>query len=105
MGYWTPKGVEPKDYDDDDCIVLHLSISIALLTARVLRIAPDHSNSYRVGVYTLKRYRQLQVKDLPKVLTWRQRAIDCIYYIHTNIHTYIRTCVPTYIGLQCILCV
>ena len=24
-----------------------------------------------VGVYTPKRYRQLQVKDLPKVLTWR----------------------------------
>jgi len=35
------------------------------------RSAPDHSNWHCIGVYTPKRYRQLQVKDLPKVPTWQ----------------------------------
>ena len=52
-------------------IVLYLSISIALLTACAFQSAPDHSNLHGIGVYTPKRYRQLQVKDLPKIPTWR----------------------------------
>ena len=35
------------------------------------RSAPDHSIWHCAGVYTPKHYRQLQVKDLPKVPTWR----------------------------------
>jgi len=34
------------------------------------RTATDHSDWHSVGVYSPKRYRQLQVKDLPRVLTW-----------------------------------
>ena len=50
------------------CIALYLSISIALFTAWTF---PDHSNWHCVGDYKTKRYRQLQVKDLPKFPTWR----------------------------------
>ena len=35
------------------------------------RSAPDHSNLHCVRVYTPKCNRKLQVKDLPKVPTWR----------------------------------
>src|SRR6218665_1724356 len=50
--------------------VLYLSISIALLTrAFQKRSRPQQLNC--VGVYTPKRHRQLQVKDLPKIRTWR----------------------------------
>ena len=53
--------------------LLYLSISVALLTAWTFQ---KHSqlqigNWHCVGVYTPKCYRQLQVKDLPMVLTWQ----------------------------------
>ena len=53
-----------------DCIVLYLSISIALLTAWAFQKCARSQHWYCVRVNTPKRYRQLQVKDLPKVLTW-----------------------------------
>jgi len=28
MGHWTPTGVEPKDYDDDDVVNEHVSKSL-----------------------------------------------------------------------------
>ena len=43
-------------------------------SASPFRSAPDHSNWHCVGVYTPKRYRQLQAKDLPKIPTLAAKA-------------------------------
>src|SRR6218665_1485389 len=60
----------------DACFVLYCILFVHFYSAfnsqpELFRSAPDHSNWHCVGVYTPKRYRQLQVKDLPKVPTWR----------------------------------
>src|SRR6218665_1707494 len=52
-------------------VVLLLFISIALLTASVLQESSRPQKLTLCRVYTPKRFRQLQVKDLPKVPTWR----------------------------------
>src|SRR6218665_868053 len=53
------------------CIVLYLSISIALLTHSLsLSEALPTTAIDTVGVYTPKHYRLLLVKDLSKVPTW-----------------------------------
>ena len=55
-------------------IVLYLSISVALLTARACqkRFRPQHLCCVdTVSIYTPKCYRQRQVKDLPKIRTWQ----------------------------------
>ena len=51
--------------------VLYFSIYLALLTAWALQKCSRLQHWYWVGVKTPKRYRQMQVKDLPKVPTWR----------------------------------
>ena len=51
--------------------VLYLSISIALLSAWAIQKRSRLQHWFCVGVNTPKRYGQLQVKDLLKVLTWR----------------------------------
>jgi len=53
------------------CIVLHLSIYIALLTAWAFQKCSRLRYWYCVRVNTPKCYRQMQVKDLPKVLAWQ----------------------------------
>src|SRR6218665_2752568 len=47
------------------------TISIAPIQVHLYSEALPTQHGYCVGVYTLKRYGQLQVKDLPKVPTWR----------------------------------
>ena len=49
------------------------------------RCAPDHSNWHCIGVYTPKRYRQLQVKDLPKVPTWRLELQCCFMICNVSV--------------------
>jgi len=69
--------------DDLYCIVLYLSISISLLTAKASQKRCRHSNWHCVRAYTPKRYRQLQVKDLSKVPTWRlERHSDPLHSIN-----------------------
>ena len=51
--------------------VLYLSIYIALLSAWAFQKCSRLKHWYCVRVNMPKRYRQLQVKDLPEVLTWR----------------------------------
>ena len=59
-------------YYSDWSVLLHYCIVFIHFSRNELfRNSPDHSNWHCVGVYTPKRYRQLQVKDLPKVSTWR----------------------------------
>ena len=55
------------------CIVMYLSSYIALLSAWAFqkRSRLQHWQWYCVGVNTPKCHRQLQVKALPNVLTWR----------------------------------
>jgi len=50
-------------------MVLYLSISIALLSAWAIQKQSRPQHWYCVRVNTSKRYRQLRVKDLPKVVT------------------------------------
>src|SRR6218665_3497202 len=51
--------------------VFYLSISIALLTACAFQKRSRPQLDTVTGVYTPKRYRQLRVKDFPKVPSWR----------------------------------
>ena len=53
------------------CIVLYFSIYIALLKAWAFQKRSRLHHWYCIGANTLKDYRQLRVKDLPKVPTWR----------------------------------
>jgi len=51
------------------CIILHLSIYIALLIARAFQKLSRLKHWYCVGANMPKRYRQLRVKNLPYVKT------------------------------------
>ena len=52
-------------------VVLYLSISIALLTAWAFQKCSQLQHWYCIWFYMPKRYRQLRVKDLPIMHTWR----------------------------------
>ena len=59
-------------YSGSDCIVFIHFYNASNSMIVPLRSAPDHSiDTGCDGVNTPKRYRQLLVKDLPKVPAWR----------------------------------
>ena len=101
VGYWLVR-LQPRNWRTADliicrkfqahvvahltvlyCIVLYLFIYIALLIARAFHKRSRLQHCYYVGVNTPKRYRQLRVRDFPKVSTWR---------LQWESHCGIRTC-------------
>ena len=67
----TPSGLDGWHTVSKYCIVFYLSISIALLSGWDIQKRYRLQHWYCVGVNTPKRYRQLRVKDLPKILMWQ----------------------------------
>jgi len=51
MGHWTPTGIEPKDYDDDDDDVIYDACVIWVSDLKVIMMFDSHIYAYICVLY------------------------------------------------------